>query len=69
MQSMALQSYSGYRPSDLKECVLSIHDLQLNRKRSSMQAIREKYGQHKVYSSTLFCTASSTDALTILEGS
>ncbi|XP_062177749.1 cyclin-A3-4-like [Alnus glutinosa] len=45
--SLALQCYSGYRPSDLKECVLAIHDLQLNRKESSLQAVREKYRKHK----------------------
>lgn len=45
--SLALQCYSGYRSSDLKECVLAIHDLQLNRKGSSLQAVREKYMQHK----------------------
>ncbi|KAM1233591.1 hypothetical protein ACFX2J_003276 [Malus domestica] len=45
--SLALQLYSGYRPSDLKMCVLAIHDLQLNRKSSSLQAIREKYMRPK----------------------
>ncbi|CAK9315744.1 unnamed protein product [Citrullus colocynthis] len=43
----ALQRYSGYRPSELKECILAIHDLQLNRKGSSLLAIRDKYKQHK----------------------
>ncbi|GMY25193.1 cyclin-A3-1-like isoform X1 [Fagus crenata] len=45
--TLALQCCSGYRSSDLKECVLAIHDLQLNRKGSSLQAVREKYMQHK----------------------
>ncbi|XP_059445636.1 cyclin-A3-4-like [Corylus avellana] len=45
--SLALQCYSGYRPSDLKECVLAIHDLQLNRKGSSLHAVREKYRKSK----------------------
>ncbi|TQE01281.1 hypothetical protein C1H46_013097 [Malus baccata] len=45
--SLALQSYSGYRPSDLKMCVLAVHDLQLNRKPSSLRAIREKYMRPK----------------------
>lgn len=48
LQCLALQRYSGYRPSELKECILAIHDLQLNRKGSSLQAIRDKYKQHKV---------------------
>ncbi|XP_009346867.2 cyclin-A3-1-like [Pyrus x bretschneideri] len=43
--SLALQSYTGYRPSDLRMCVLAIHDLQLNRKPSSLRAIREKYAR------------------------
>ncbi|KAH9695278.1 cyclin-A3-1 [Citrus sinensis] len=45
--SWELQSFSGYRPSDLKECVLAIHDLYNKRKANSSQAIREKYMQHK----------------------
>ncbi|XVE93459.1 hypothetical protein REPUB_Repub01dG0194600 [Reevesia pubescens] len=45
--SKALQCYSGYRPSDLKECVLAIHGLHLNRKGSYLRAVTEKYMQHK----------------------
>ncbi|WCJ17847.1 Cyclin-A3-1 [Euphorbia peplus] len=45
--SASLQCCSGYRPSDLKECVLAIHDLHLNKKGSSLKAIRDKYSQHK----------------------
>ncbi|XP_075674452.1 cyclin-A3-4-like [Castanea sativa] len=45
--SLALQCYTGYRPFDLMECVLTLHDLQINRKGSSLQAVREKYMQHK----------------------
>uniref|UniRef100_A0A5B7AQ84 Putative G2/mitotic-specific cyclin C13-1-like n=1 Tax=Davidia involucrata TaxID=16924 RepID=A0A5B7AQ84_DAVIN len=45
--SSALQNYSGYKPADLKECVLIIHDLQLSRRGSSLVAVREKYKQHK----------------------
>ncbi|XP_024991874.1 putative cyclin-A3-1 [Cynara cardunculus var. scolymus] len=44
---LAMQCYSGYGPSELKDCVLAVHDLQLNRKASSSQAVREKYSQHK----------------------
>lgn len=49
--SWELQSFSGYRPSDLKECVLAIHDLYNKRKANSLQAIREKYMQHKPWMS------------------
>ncbi|KAJ6409515.1 hypothetical protein OIU84_009084 [Salix udensis] len=45
--STALQCHSGYRPFDLKECVLAIHDIQLNRQGSSSRAVRDKYTQHK----------------------
>lgn len=44
--SLALQRYSGYKPSDLKECVLLIHSRHLNRRgNSSLRAIRQKYLQ------------------------
>lgn len=49
LQNAALQQYSGYKPADLKECVLFIHDLQLSRRGSSLMAVRDKYKQHKVY--------------------
>ncbi|KAL3505092.1 hypothetical protein ACH5RR_034933 [Cinchona calisaya] len=42
-----LQHYSGYKPADLKECVLIIYDLQLSRRGSSLMAVRDKYKQHK----------------------
>ncbi|EEF52321.1 putative cyclin-A3-1 [Ricinus communis] len=45
--SSTLQQHSGYRPSDLKECVLIIHDLYLSRRGGGLQAVREKYKQHK----------------------
>ncbi|KAJ7967533.1 Cyclin [Quillaja saponaria] len=44
--NLALQCYTGYEPSDLKDCVLAIQDLQ-NRKRNSLRAVRDKYMQHK----------------------
>lgn len=47
-QSAALRICSGYKPYDLKECVLAIHNLQLNREACASQAIRDKYSQHKV---------------------
>nr|QYW07159.1 cyclin A3-1 [Dimocarpus longan] len=43
----ALQQYSGYKTSDIKECVLIIHDLYLSRRGGALQAVREKYKQHK----------------------
>lgn len=46
--SAALQRYSGYKASDLKECVLILHDLQLSRRGGSLVAVRDKYKQHKV---------------------
>lgn len=48
VQTLTLQQYSGYKPSDLKECVLIIHDLYLSRRGGGLQAVREKYKQHKV---------------------
>ncbi|XP_061343283.1 putative cyclin-A3-1 [Gastrolobium bilobum] len=43
----ALYQLTRYRPGDLKECVLNIHDLYLSRRGGSLQAVREKYKQHK----------------------
>ncbi|KAK3425570.1 hypothetical protein EUGRSUZ_F02274, partial [Eucalyptus grandis] len=43
----SLQRYSGYTMKDLKESVQIIHDLYLGRRRGSLQAVREKYKQHK----------------------
>ncbi|KAK6914296.1 Cyclin, N-terminal [Dillenia turbinata] len=45
--SLSQQEHSHYKPSDLKECVGIIHELQLNKRESSLQAIRDKYKQHK----------------------
>ncbi|CAL5441791.1 unnamed protein product [Camellia sinensis] len=45
--SSALQDFSSYKPADLKECVLSIHDLQLSKKGGSLVASRNKYKQHE----------------------
>ncbi|KAK3146754.1 hypothetical protein QOZ80_3BG0271480 [Eleusine coracana subsp. coracana] len=42
-----LQTVTGYKPSELKDCVTTIHELQLNRKGSSYMAIRDKYKQHR----------------------
>jgi hypothetical protein len=43
-----MQTVTGYKPSELKDCVTTIHELQLNRKGSSYMAIRDKYKQHRV---------------------
>ena len=48
LQSLALEKISGYKPADLKECVLIIHDLQLSTRGGSLVAVREKYNQRKV---------------------
>ncbi|CAN6304337.1 unnamed protein product [Urochloa humidicola] len=45
--SKKMQTLTGYKPSELKDCVTAIHELQLNRKCSSMVAIRDKYKQHR----------------------
>ncbi|PWA93474.1 Cyclin A/B/D/E [Artemisia annua] len=43
----ALEQLSGYKPSDLKECVQILHDLQSSIRAGNLVAIREKYKQHK----------------------
>ncbi|OVA14125.1 Cyclin [Macleaya cordata] len=44
-----LQRCSGYKPSDLKDCVLAIHEFKLYRKSNagSWLAVRDKYKQDK----------------------
>lgn len=42
-----LAHYTGYKASQLKECVMAIYNVQMNRKGSTLVAIREKYQQHK----------------------
>ncbi|XP_072977180.1 cyclin-A3-1-like [Typha angustifolia] len=44
--SSSLQSQTGYRVTELRDCIHALHDLQLNKKWSSLTAIREKYKQH-----------------------
>ncbi|XP_076914829.1 cyclin-A3-1-like [Bidens hawaiensis] len=44
---LKMKRYTGYKPCELKDCVLAIHDLQLRRTSSSSHAIREKYSQQK----------------------
>ncbi|XP_048436490.1 putative cyclin-A3-1 isoform X2 [Pyrus x bretschneideri] len=45
--TLSLQRYSGYKPADLKECVLLIYDLHCSKRGASLQSIRGKYKQHK----------------------
>ncbi|KAF3794286.1 putative cyclin-A3-1 [Nymphaea thermarum] len=45
--TMVLQNDTGYKPSELKVCAHIIHDLQLNKRQSTLLAVREKYNQHK----------------------
>nr|QZZ92780.1 cyclin A 2;2 [Larix kaempferi] len=42
-----LQHYTGYKVSDMRDCICAIHDLQLNRKGCTLAAIRDKYNQPK----------------------
>ncbi|KAJ3700194.1 hypothetical protein LUZ61_003899 [Rhynchospora tenuis] len=41
-----LETSTGYKASELKECVYALHELQLNKRYSSLGAIRDKYKQH-----------------------
>ncbi|EPS61050.1 a-type cyclin, partial [Genlisea aurea] len=43
-----LQQQSGYKASELRECVSIIHDLQLSRRAGGLVAIRDKYKHHKM---------------------
>ncbi|KAL7606439.1 hypothetical protein Lser_V15G19030 [Lactuca serriola] len=43
----SLEQLSGYKASDLKECVQILHDLQSSKKAGNLLAVREKYKQHK----------------------
>lgn len=45
--NLALQQCTGFKPSELKDCVLIIHELQSGRKEASGRALREKYMNHK----------------------
>uniref|UniRef100_A0A0E0RJ91 Uncharacterized protein n=1 Tax=Oryza rufipogon TaxID=4529 RepID=A0A0E0RJ91_ORYRU len=45
--SKKMQKLTGYKVSELKDCILAIHDLQLRKKCSNLTAIRDKYKQHK----------------------
>ncbi|XP_021820260.1 putative cyclin-A3-1 [Prunus avium] len=45
--TLSLQQYSGYKPADLRECVLIIHDLHRSKRGATLQSIRGKYKSHK----------------------
>ncbi|GAU27314.1 hypothetical protein TSUD_05400 [Trifolium subterraneum] len=47
IDNLAIYQLTRYKPAELKECVLTIHDLYLGRKGGSLQAVRDKYKQHK----------------------
>ncbi|KAG9448080.1 hypothetical protein H6P81_014208 [Aristolochia fimbriata] len=42
-----LRHYTLYKPSELRECVKTLHRLFINSHGSTLPAIREKYSQHK----------------------
>ncbi|XP_078177977.1 cyclin-A3-1-like [Carex rostrata] len=45
--SKKLETSTGYKVRELKECIYALHELQLNKRCSSLSAIREKYKQHR----------------------
>lgn len=47
-QNPILEHYTKYKASELKATVLTLQDLQLNSKDSSLNAIRDKYRKEKV---------------------
>ncbi|KAF5792081.1 putative cyclin domain-containing protein [Helianthus annuus] len=53
--NLSLEQVSGYKPSDLKECVQILHYSQLNRPTGNMVALTEKYKKHKVCVASVGC--------------
>ncbi|XP_022131266.1 putative cyclin-A3-1 [Momordica charantia] len=45
--SQNLQQYTGYKPADLRQCVILLHDLYMARRGGSLIAVREKYKLHR----------------------
>lgn len=45
--SLKLQEVTNYKPSELKDCIKILHELQLNKRNSNHTAVREKYTEHK----------------------
>ncbi|KAE8808210.1 putative cyclin-F3-2 [Hordeum vulgare] len=44
---LTLQENTGYKVSNLKSCILRIHELQLGRQYLNLKAIRSKYNERK----------------------
>ena len=63
LQTSSLCECSGYKPIELKECVLILHDLYFSRKAESFKAVREKYKQPKVIIVAFFLTTNNHDTL------
>lgn len=42
-----MQQYTGYKPADLRPCVILLHDLYMARRGGSLIAVREKYKLHR----------------------
>ncbi|KAB1221016.1 Cyclin-A1-3 [Morella rubra] len=51
--NLTLKHYTLYQASDLSDCVKALHSLCCNCGSSNLPAVREKYSQHKVFSSFL----------------
>nr|CAD1837880.1 unnamed protein product [Ananas comosus var. bracteatus] len=45
--SLSLQTNTGYSASELRDCITAMRDLQLNRKCSTLKAVKDKYKQHR----------------------
>ncbi|XP_017435680.1 putative cyclin-A3-1 isoform X2 [Vigna angularis] len=45
--SSSLGEWSGYKPFELKVCVVTLHDLYFSRKAASFRSVRDKYKQCK----------------------
>ncbi|XP_052194037.1 putative cyclin-A3-1 [Diospyros lotus] len=60
--NLELQYSTGYRPLELKECVLAIHELQLGRRGLCFQAVRDKFIQHKFKRVAALCPPSEIPA-------
>ncbi|KAK2445667.1 cyclin [Trifolium repens] len=43
----SLQEYTGYKPVELKECVIILHDLYMARRKGRLHCSRQKYNRQK----------------------
>ncbi|KAH0650787.1 hypothetical protein KY289_031030 [Solanum tuberosum] len=50
-----MRRYTLYQPSDLRGCVMALHNLCSNNNNSSLLAVREKYSQHKELIVEIYC--------------